>query len=67
MPGSPGVEKDPEKQEPVIRCPVCAGDKVAGFRNRQAGHFTEVMVIRSPDDEQRFREIYHLKTIRRVY
>ena len=58
---------DPEKQEAVIRCSVCTGEKVAGFRNRQDGHFTEVMLIRSPEDEQRFRDIYHPETIRKEY
>ena len=58
---------DPEKQEVVVQCSVCTGEKVAGFRDRQNGHFTEVMVFRSPEDEQRFMEIYHLNTIRREY
>ena len=58
---------DPEKQEVVIRCSVCTGEKVAGFRDRQDGHFTEVMLICSPEDEQRFRDIYQLKAIRKEY
>ena len=58
---------DPEKQEVVIRCSVCTGEKVAGFKDRQDGHFTEVMVIHSTEDEQQLRRIYHLKTIRKEY
>lgn len=58
---------DPEKQEVVIRCSVCSGEKVAGFKDKQGGHFTEVMVIRSPEDEQKLKAMYHLKTIRREY
>ena len=58
---------DPEKQDVVIRCSVCTNEKIAGFRDRQDGHFTAVMVICSPEDEQQFRDIYHLDAIRREY
>ena len=56
---------DPETQIPVIRCSICTGEKVAGFREKKGGHFTEVMLIRSPKDEQEFKEKYqvdHLTT-----
>lgn len=49
---------DPERVYPVIRASICTGEKVAGFRDRKDGHFTEVMLIRSPKDEQEFKDIY---------
>ena len=49
---------DPETQYPAIRCSICTGEKVAGFRDKKGSHFTEVMLIRSPEDEQRFKEMY---------
>ena len=58
---------DPEKQYAVIRSSICTGEKVAGFRNRDDGHFTDVMLIRSPEDEQRFKEIYGLDKVKVEY
>ena len=58
---------DPEKQIPVLRSSICTGEKVAGFKDLEGGHFTEVMLIRSPKDEQAFREIYGLESVRKEY
>ena len=58
---------DPEKQYPVNRSSICTGEKTAGFKNKADGHFTEVMLIRSPKDEQRFKEIYHLDSVKTEY
>ena len=49
---------NPEKQYAVIRSSICTGEKVAGFKNKDDGHFIEVMLIRSQMDEQRFKELY---------
>ena len=61
------VPLDPEKQYAIIRCSICTGEKVAGFKNKADGRFTEVMLIRSPREEQQFREMYHLDTVRTEY
>lgn len=58
---------DPEKQYPVIRSSICTGEKTAGFKSKTDGHFTEVMLIRSPKDEQLFKEIYHLDSVKTEY
>ena len=58
---------DPEKQVAVIRSSICTGEKVAGFRSREDGHFTEVMVIRSPQEEAYFKALYHLDTVKTEY
>lgn len=58
---------DPEKQIAVIRSSICTGERVAGFKNKADGHFTEVMVLRSPREEQRFKEIYGLETVKTEY
>ena len=61
------IRVDPELQYAVIRSSICTGEKTAGFKNKKSGHFTEVMVIRTPDDERRFKEIYNLDTVRTEY
>lgn len=58
---------DPEKQVAVIRSSVCTGEKVAGFRDREGGHFTEVMLIRSKQDEARFKALYGLEAVKTEY
>lgn len=65
--GFDAVPYDPEKQYPVIRSSICTGEKVAGFKNRDDGYFTEVMLIRSPQDIERFRETYHVDHIKTEY
>ncbi len=65
---SPGIVPfDPETQYAVIRCSICTGEKVAGFKNKADGHFTEVMLIRSPGEEQRFMDMYHLDSVKTEY
>ena len=41
----PAIQFDPETQYAVIRSSICTGEKVAGFKNKTDGHFTEVMLI----------------------
>ncbi|MCR5802131.1 MAG: aspartate dehydrogenase [Lachnospiraceae bacterium] len=61
------IEYDPDSQYAVIRSSICTGEKVAGFKNKTDGHFTEVMLIRNAEDEKRFREIYDLDTVKVEY
>lgn len=58
----PEIKFDPDKQYAIIRSSICTGEKVAGFKNKEDGHFTEVMLIRSYEDELRFKELYNLET-----
>ena len=58
---------NPREQYAVIRSSICTGEQVAGFKNRENGHFTEVMLIKSPEDEKRFKEIYDLETVKKEY
>ena len=63
----PAVHFDPETQYAVIRSSICTGEKVAGFKNKTDGHFTEVMLIRSPVDEKEFKETYGVDSLRVEY
>lgn len=58
---------DPETQYAVIRSSICTGEKVAGFKNKRDGHFTEVMVISTAADEQRFKDLYGIDSVRTEY
>ena len=56
------IHFDPETQYAVIRSSICTGEKVAGFKNKSAGHFTEVMLIHSPADEKEFKETLNMQS-----
>lgn len=43
---------------PVIRSSICTGEKVAGFKHRTKGQFTEIMLIRNAEDLDRFLKTY---------
>lgn len=58
---------DPKKQYAVIRCSICTGEQVAGFRSIEDGHFTEVMLIKTNEDERRFKQIYDIETVKKEY
>lgn len=61
------IPYDPQKQYAVIRVSICTGEKVAGFKNYDDAHFTEVMLIKNEEDEKRFRAIYGLDEIKTIY
>ena len=53
---------------PVIRCSICTGERVAGFRRKDTGAFEEVMLIRDEADLQAFREAYGITgEIKKIY
>lgn len=58
---------DSQKQYAVIRSSVCTGEKVAGFKSIEDGSFTEVMLIRTAEDEKQFKKIYNLKIVKKEY
>ena len=47
-------------QKPVIRASICTGEQVAGFKDRNTGKFTEVMLIESSRDMQVFLERFDI-------
>ena len=61
------IEYDADLQKPVIKCSICNGEKVAGFKNLQTGHFTEVMLIKSDADLDAFMKMYGLSSVTKEY
>ncbi|MCR5846658.1 MAG: aspartate dehydrogenase [Lachnospiraceae bacterium] len=58
---------DRVNQYAVIKSSICTGEKVAGFKNIDDGHFTEVMVIRTVKDEEMFKQVYGISEIKKEY
>ena len=61
------VPFDRDNQTAVIKCSICTGEQVAGFKNRKDGHFNEAMVIKSEKDIEYFKEIYQIEEISKEY
>ncbi len=56
---NPVTEKyDPNTQKPVLRCSICTGEQVAGFKDLHTGKFTDIMLIRNEKDLEAFKEQY---------
>ncbi len=62
------VRFDDPLRTPVIRCSICTGEQVAGFRRKDTGAFEEVALIRSEADLQAFRNAYGIEgEIKKIY
>ena len=62
-----GAKYDSERMTPVIRCSICTGEQVAGFRNRSSGHFREVTLIQTPKDLERFKKDYGVEELKKIF
>jgi hypothetical protein len=58
---------DREHEQPVLRCSICTGEQVAGFRDLTTGKFHDIMLIQNPQDLEKFMKTYDIETITRVY
>ncbi|MBR1703249.1 MAG: aspartate dehydrogenase [Lachnospiraceae bacterium] len=52
---------DRENKRPVLKCSICNGEQVAGFKDIHTGKFEEVMLIRNERDLEAFRELYGIE------
>lgn len=52
---------------PVIKCSICNGEQVAGFKNIHTGEFREEAFLRTPEDLRLFLRKYGLKDVPREY
>ena len=64
---SKNIPFDSDKQIAVIKCSICTGEQVAGFKSKEDGHFTEVMLIRDAKDLDKFKETYKIEEIKKEY
>jgi len=64
---SEDIPFDPASQYAVIKCSICTGERVAGFKSRAGGEFIEVMLIKSDADLKKFTDIYCIDEIKKEY
>ena len=54
-------------QKPVIKASICNGEQVAGFKDIHTGKIEEIMLIKCPEDMERFKEIYGMRGISEMH
>lgn len=58
---------DPAIQRPILRCSICTGEQVAGFKDLRTGKFTDIMLIRDDKDLEAFKKQYGVTDITKVF
>lgn len=59
---------DKTVKTPVLRCSICTGETVAGFRDNKTGKFTADMLITTKNDLNKFKEKYGItEEIKKIY
>lgn len=64
---SPKKTYDKENQRPIIKCSICTGEQVVGFKDIRTGKFEDVMLIRNSGDLDLFKEMYDLEEVHKEY
>lgn len=60
-------EYDKENLRPILKCSICNGEQIAGFKNIHTGKFEEIMLIRGQGDLDKFMEMYGIDTVTKEY
>ncbi len=58
---------DRENWLPVLKCSICNGEQVAGFRNVHTGEFKEDALIRNREELEAFQRKYGITEINKIY
>lgn len=58
---------DRQNQRPVLKCSICNGEQVAGFKDINTGRFQEIMLIRDEADLDIFMKMYDIDNISKEY
>lgn len=60
-------EYDKDSLKPILRCSICTGERVAGFKNIHTGKFEDIMLIKEDRDLKRFMEMYGIESMEKEY
>ena len=58
---------DKNSKKPVLKCSICNGEQVAGFKDIHTGKFEEVTLIRNDRELEAFMNLYGIKEISKEY
>lgn len=60
-------EYDRENLKPVLKCSICTGEQVAGFKNVHTGKFEDIMLVKNKKDLETFMKMYEIESIEKEY
>lgn len=63
----PRADYDKENWKPVLKCSICNGEQVAGFKNIHTGAFREECFIRDSADLEEFKQKYGIAEVPKEY
>ncbi len=63
----PLISYNPETMRPVLRCSICNGEQVFGFKNKATGEFLEIALIRNAAELDAYKRMYGLETVEKEY
>jgi len=61
------ADYDRENWKPVLKCSICNGEQVAGFKNIHTGAFREELFIRNEKELEQFKRRYGITEITKEY
>ena len=64
---TPLQQYDKDHYRAVIRCSICTGEQVAGFKEVSTGRFHEVMLIHNAEDLEEFKRMYSVDEVAKEY
>ncbi len=63
----PSQQYDAATYKPVVKCSICNGGQLAGFKTLDTGKFEEIMLVRNEADLKEFKERYGITEITKEY
>ncbi len=61
------ADYDRENWRPVLKCSICNGERVAGFKNIHTGEFKEECFIRDDEELEAFKHKYAITDLAKEY
>lgn len=58
---------DREEWKPILKCSICNGEQVAGFKNIRTGEFREEAFIQNPAQLEEFKHRYGIEEMAKEY
>lgn len=58
---------NPDTMKPVLRCSICNGEQVFGFKDTESGEFIEVALIRNTEELEKYKVLYGIDHIVKEY
>ena len=63
----PQKDYDRENWKPILKCSICNGEQVAGFKNIHTGEFREELFIQEEAQLEEFRQRYKITELPKEY